>query len=50
MNGVDFDDYDSDLSFQFIGTGGAISTWVIIIGTVIFGLLIVSIVIFLMGI
>lgn len=50
MNGVDFDDYDSDLSFQFTGTGGAISTWVIIIGTIIFGLLIVSIVIFLMGI
>ena len=49
MNGVDFDEDNNYLNFNFIGTGGAISTWVIIMGTIIFGLLIVSIIIFLMG-
>jgi hypothetical protein len=32
-----------------MGTGGSISTWVIIMGTLIFGLLIVSILVFLGG-
>ena len=49
MNGVDYNDEDSTLNFQFNGTGGAISTWVIIMGTIIFGLLIVSIVLCLTG-
>lgn len=46
MNGVDFNDENSDLEFQFTGTGGRISTWVIVMGTLIFGLLIVSVLIF----
>ena len=49
MNGIDFDEDNNYLNFQFNGTGGAISTWVIIMGTIIFGFLIVSIIIFLMG-
>ena len=50
MNGVDFNEDDSPLSFTFQGTGGAISTWVVIMGTIIFGLLLVAIFIFLSGI
>jgi len=56
MNGVDYNDdsqsslsFDSKVEFTFNGTGGVISTWVIILGTLIFGLLIVSILIFLSG-
>ena len=49
MNGIDFNDEQTPLNFQFIGTGGSISTWVIIMGTIIFGLLIVSILVFLGG-
>lgn len=50
MNGVDFNDDYSEVSFVFAGTGGSISTWVIIMGCLIFGLLIVSVLIFLSGI
>jgi hypothetical protein len=46
MNGVDYNEENSDLQFQFVGTGGRISTWVIVMGTLIFGLLIVSVLIF----
>lgn len=46
MNGVDYNDEYSDVEFMFTGTGGRISTWVIVMGTLIFGLLIVSILIF----
>jgi len=46
MNGVDFNDENSELEFMFRGTGGRISTWVIVMGTLIFGLLIVSVLIF----
>jgi len=49
MNGVDFTEEDSELELTFIGTGGKISTWVIVMGTLIFGLLIVSVLIFGMG-
>ena len=49
MNGVDFNDDESDLEYSFNGTGGRVSTWVIIMGTIIFGLLIVSVLIFLGG-
>lgn len=49
MNGVDFNDDYSEVSFMFIGTGGSISVLVIIMGTLIFGLLIVSVLIFLGG-
>jgi len=49
MNGVDFNDYESEVSFMFIGTGSVVSTWVIIMGSLIFGLLIMSILIFLAG-
>lgn len=50
MNGVDFNEDDSNVNFTFEGTGGGISTWVIIMGTIIFGLLLLSIFIFLSGI
>lgn len=46
MNGVDFNEENSELEFMFFGTGGRISTWVIVMGTLIFGLLIVSVLIF----
>ena len=46
MNGVDFNDENSEIEFLFTGTGGRISTWVIVMGTLIFGLLIVSVLIF----
>ena len=49
MNGIDFNDDYTQCEFTFIGTGGTISTWVIIMGTLIFGLLIVSVLIFLSG-
>jgi len=49
MNGVDFNDDESELEFAFNGTGGQVSTCVIIMGTLIFGLLIVSVLIFLGG-
>ena len=49
MNGVDFNEYESEVNFMFIGTGSVVSTWVIIMGTLIFGLLILSIAIFLGG-
>jgi len=50
MNGIDFNDGDtSEVEFTFVGTGGSVSTWVIIMGTLIFGLLIVSILIFFGG-
>lgn len=43
MNGVDFNDDYSDVQFTFIGTGSSMSMWVVILGTIIFGLLIVSV-------
>jgi hypothetical protein len=49
MNGVDFNDDYSEVTFNFIGTGGSISMFVIILGTLIFGLLIISVLIFLGG-
>jgi len=49
MNGVDFNDDYSEVEFNFIGTGGSISILVIILGTLIFGLLIVSVLIFVGG-
>ena len=49
MNGVDFNEDYSEVEFTFLGTGGSISTLVIIMGTLIFGLLIVSVLIFLGG-
>jgi hypothetical protein len=50
MNGVDFNDDESQLEFTFLGTGSSISTWVIILGALIVGLLLVSIAIFIGGI
>lgn len=49
MNGVDFNDDYSDLIVTFVGTGGGVSTWVIIMGSLIFGLLIVAVLIFIAG-
>jgi hypothetical protein len=49
MNGVDFNEDISRSVFTFVGTGGGLSTWVIIMGTLIFGLLIVSVLIFVSG-
>lgn len=49
MNGVDYNDDSSQVNFTFTGTGGVVSTWVIILGTLIFGLLIVSVLIFVSG-
>jgi hypothetical protein len=46
MNGVDYTAESSSVQFQFNGTGGRISTWVVILGTLIFGLLVISILIF----
>ena len=45
MNGVDFNDEFSETDFTFRGTGGGVSTWVIIMGTIILGLLVVAILI-----
>ena len=50
LNGVDFNDDYSTTEFTFNGTGGSINTWVYIVGTMIMGLLIVSILIFLSAI
>lgn len=49
MNGVDFNDDYSEVEFIFVGTGGSISVLVVILGTLIFGLLIVSVLIFVGG-
>ena len=49
MNGVDYNDDFSDLTVTFIGTGQGMSIWVIIMGTLIFALLIISIIVFLFG-
>jgi hypothetical protein len=49
LNGIDFNDDYSTADFTFIGTGGSVSTWVIIMGTLIFGLLILAIIVFLGG-
>ena len=49
MNGVDFNEDYSDVTYTFIGTGSGVSTWVIILGTIIFGLFIVSVLIFTLG-
>jgi hypothetical protein len=50
MNGIDFNDDFSSLEFTFVGTGSSLSTGLVILGTLIFGLLIVAFVIFLGGI
>jgi len=49
MNGVDYNDDFSELQVNFIGTGQGMSIWVIIMGTLIFALLIISIIVFLFG-
>lgn len=49
MNGVDYNDDFSDLTVTFVGTGQGMSIWVIIMGTLIFALLIISIIVFLFG-
>lgn len=49
MNGVDYNDEFSDLTITFIGTGEGMSIGVIIMGTLIFALLIISIIVFLFG-
>jgi len=45
MNGVDYNDDSSEVDFTFIGTGGVVPVWVIVMGTLIFGLLIVALVV-----
>ena len=42
MNGVDYNDDSSEVDFTFIGTGGVVPVWVIVMGTLIFGLLVVA--------
>lgn len=49
MNGVDYNDDFSDVSVVFMGTGQGMSIWVIIMGTMIFALLIIAIIVFLFG-
>lgn len=49
MNGVDYNDDFSDVTVVFIGTGQGMSIWVIIMGTMIFALLIIAIIVFLFG-
>merc|ERR1711937_305227 len=49
MNGVDYNDDYTDASLVFVGTGQGMSIWVIIMGTLIFALLIISIIVFLFG-
>ena len=49
MNGVDYNDDFSDVTVVFVGTGQGMSIWVIIMGTLIFALLIISIIVFLFG-
>lgn len=49
MNGVDFNDDYSDITVTFVGTGQGMSIAVIIMGTLIFALLIISIIVFLFG-
>jgi len=49
MNGVDYNDDYSDLQVTFVGTGQGLSVWVILMGTLIFALLIISIIVFLFG-
>jgi hypothetical protein len=46
MNGEDFNTDHSSAMYTFIGTGGAISLWVVIMGTLVFSLLAISLVIF----
>lgn len=49
MNGVDYNDDFSDVTVVFVGTGQGMSIMVIIMGTLIFALLIISIIVFLFG-
>ncbi len=49
MNGVDYNDDFSDVTVVFMGTGQGMSIWVIIMGTMIFALLIIAIIVFLFG-
>lgn len=49
MNGVDYNDDYSDLTVTFVGTGQGLSVMVIVMGTLIFALLIIAIIIFLFG-
>jgi hypothetical protein len=49
MNGIDYNDDYSDLTVVFKGTGQGMSIWVIIMGTLIFALLIIAIIVFLFG-
>jgi hypothetical protein len=49
MNGVDYNDDFSNVNVVFIGTGQGMSIWVIIMGTMIFALLIIAIIVFLFG-
>jgi hypothetical protein len=48
MNGVDYNE-DDLVSVTFVGTGQGMSIMVIIMGTLIFALLIISIIVFLFG-
>lgn len=48
MNGVDYNE-DSGVTVVFVGTGQGMSIWVILMGTVIFALLIIAIIVFLFG-
>ena len=48
MNGVDYNE-DSGVTVVFVGTGQGMSIWVILMGTIIFALLIIAIVVFLFG-
>ena len=48
MNGVDYNE-DSQVTIVFVGTGQGMSIMVIIMGTLIFALLILAILVFLFG-
>ena len=47
MNGIDFNDDWTAAEFTFVGTGSNMSALVIILGTLVFGLLIVAVLFFL---
>ena len=49
MNGVDFNDDQTQISFTFVGKGGNISLWVIVMMTFVLSLLIISIWFFISG-
>ena len=49
MNGVDYNDDVTRAGFTFIGTGGNLSLWVILMGSLVIGLVAISVLFFVSG-